>query len=406
MDCKIKKLENKRNIQQVLSEKGERKMKKRFIKQTAVLALFTATILSTTTVAFGASSSVDQSVNKLKTELSKATTHYVYPALDGDLASSNELYSALNSAKKNYQLTRKAVVSSSKSAASKKVTLAEIDALYNEKVSGGLVPYIDAYNYAIKYLEPIMNDIQAAKANNDFATVEKKYHELSYQLKGRTAILYRFSGKAARDLLLKEYKEPANEIRDELMVPVTIHMKNVEITDLLANDKKEQAKLVLAEVEALLPRLPDASKNSFVAALLEEVTSMKEQVNDTTLSPQHVLDSKVKSLVAILNTTQSDKATAVMTASNSITVTINKDVDPLDYTSYLGKGFYSSFINILGVTAIDGNHPLSTQGVNTLLASVPVGSQTLADLKGHTLSLPITVNNGTALTVEFKIIFK
>ena len=82
-------------------------MKKRFIKQTAVLALFTATILSTTTVAFGASSSVDQSVNKLKTELSKATTHYVYPALDGDLASSNELYSALNSAKKNYQLTRK-----------------------------------------------------------------------------------------------------------------------------------------------------------------------------------------------------------------------------------------------------------------------------------------------------------
>ena len=381
-------------------------MKKSFIKQTAVLVLLTTTVLSTTTVALGASSSVDHSVNKLTTELSKATTHYVYPALEGGLASSDELYSALNSAKKNYQLTRKAVVSSTISSTSKKVILAEIDALYNEKILGGLVPYIDAYNYANKYLDPIMDDIKTAQAKNDFKTVEKKYHELSYQLKGRTAILYRFSGKAARDLLLKEYKEPANEKRDELIVPVTISMKNEEIIDLLANDNNEEAKLVLAEVEALLTRLPDASKNTFITALLEEVADIKAQVNDTTLSPQHVLDSKVKSLVGLLNTTQSDIATASMTESNSITVTINEDVDPLDYTSYLGRGFYSSFVNILGVTAIDGHHPLSIEGVDTLLASAPTGAQTLADLKGHTLSLPITVNNGTALTVEFKIIFK
>jgi len=381
-------------------------MKKSFVKQTAVLVLLTTTVLSTTTVALGASSSVDHSVNKLTTELSKATTHYVYPALEGGLASSDELYSALNSAKKNYQLTRKAVVSSTKSSASKKVILAEIDALYNEKILGGLVPYIDAYNYANKYLDPIMDDIKTAQAKNDFETVEKKYHELSYQLKGRTAILYRFSGKAARDLLLKEYKEPANEKRNELIVPVTISMKNEEIIDLLANDNNEEAKLVLAEVEALLTRLPDASKNTFITALLEEVADIKAQVNDTTLSPQHVLDSKVKSLVGLLNTTQSDIAIASMTESNSITVTINEDVDPLDYTSYLGRGFYSSFVNILGVTAIDGHHPLSIEGVDALLASAPTGAQTLADLKGHTLSLPITVNNGTALTVEFKIIFK
>ena len=389
-----------------MSEEGERKMRKRIIKQTAVLVLFMTTVLSTTTVAFGASSSVDRSVNKLSSELSKSTTHYVYPALDGKLALSSELYPALNSAKKNYQLTRKAVVSSTKSSASKKVILAEIDALYKEKVSGGLVPYIDAYNYASKYLEPIMNDIQTAQAKNDFATVEKKYHELSYQLKGRTAILYRFSGKAARDLLLNEYKEPANSMRDELMVPVTIHMKNVEITNLLANDKKEEAKSVLAKVEALLPRLPDASTNTFVAALIEEVESIKAQVNDTTLSPQHVLDTKVKSLVALLNTTQSDIATATMTESNTITVTVHEDVNPLEYTSYLGMGFYSSFVNILGVTAIDGYHPLSTQGVSALLSTVPADVLTLADLKGHTLSLPITVNNGTALTVEFNIVFK
>ena len=251
-----------------------------------------------------------------------------------------------------------------------------------------------------------MNDIQVAQARNDFSTIEKKYHELSYQLKGRTAILYRFSGKAARDLLLKEYKEPANTLRDELMVPVTIYMKTLEISDLVANGKKEEAKSVLAEVETLLPRLPDASTNTFVAALLEEVTTIKEQVNDTTLSAQQVLDKKVKSLVALLNATQSDKATATMTESNSITVTVIKDVDPLEYTSYLGRGFYSNFINILGVTAVDGHHPLSKEAVSAILSTAPAEALTLEDLKGHTLSLPITVNNGTALTVKLSVTFK
>ena len=115
-------------------------MRKRFIKQAAVLVLFMTTVLSTSTVAFGASSSVDQSVNQLKTELNKATTHYVYPALDGKFASSSKLYTALNSAKKNYQLTRQAVVSSTKSSANKKVTLAEIDSRSEERRVGQECP--------------------------------------------------------------------------------------------------------------------------------------------------------------------------------------------------------------------------------------------------------------------------
>lgn len=256
-------------------------MGKRLIKQTVAAALLTTSVLSFSPVAFGATS-VDQSVNKVKAELNKATTHYVYPSLDGKLAPSSALYPVLNSAKKNYQLTRKAVVSSKLSSSQKNAKLKEIDALYNEKISGGLVPYIDAYNYTTKYLVPIMNEIKAAEARNDFAAVEKAYHKLSYQLKGRTAILYRFSGKAGRDLLLAEYKKPADVKREELMVPVTIYMKTVEVKDLLAADKKEEAKKVLAEIEALLNRLPNASTDKFVAALLEEVAKVQKEVNGTT----------------------------------------------------------------------------------------------------------------------------
>src|SRR5690606_17148577 len=160
---------------------------------------------------------------------------------------------------KNYERTRSLINSSSLSNAQKQAKVAEIDTLYNEKISGGLVPYIDAYNYAVKYLVPNMSRIQEAQDRNDFATVEKEYHKLSYQLKGRSAILYRLSGKAARDLLLERYKKTADAKRDELMVPVTIYMEIIKINDFITNGKNADAISSYAEIEALLPSLPNAS---------------------------------------------------------------------------------------------------------------------------------------------------
>ena len=259
-------------------------MKKNLLKQTTVAALLASTVLSFSPVAMGASS-LDQSVNTVKSELSKATTHYVNPSLDGKLAPSSTLYPALNTMKKNYQSVRKSVVSSKLSSSQKAAKLKELDAVYNEKISGGLVPYIDAYNYATKYLVPIMKNIQVAQERNDFATVEKEYHKLSYQLKGRTAILYRFSGKAARDLLLQEYKKPADAKRDELMVPVTIYMSLQDIKDFITAGKMTEAKAEYAEVEALLTRLPSAANNKFITALLEEVAKAKVSLGAVVTPP-------------------------------------------------------------------------------------------------------------------------
>ena len=111
-------------------------MSKKFVKNSVVAALLTTSVLSFAPAALGATS-VDQSVNKVKTELNKATTHYVYPSLDRKLATSSALYPALNSAKKNYQNARKAIQSSGLSTAEKNAQLNELDALYKEKVSGG-----------------------------------------------------------------------------------------------------------------------------------------------------------------------------------------------------------------------------------------------------------------------------
>ena len=392
-------------------------MKKNLLKQTTVAALLASTVLSFSPVAMGASS-LDQSVNTVKSQLSKATTHYVNPSLGGKLAPSSALYPALNTMKKNYQSVRKSVASSKLSSSQKTAKLNELDAVYNEKISGGLVPYIDAYNYATKYLVPIMKNIQVAQERNDFATVEKEYHKLSYQLKGRTAILYRFSGKAARDLLLQEYKKPADAKRDELMVPVTIYMSLLEIKDFIADGKMTEAKAEFAEVEALLTRLPSATNNKFISALLDEVAKAKAALGETTTPPptgggddttqaqQQILNGKVSTFVTLLNSTQSEVATAAMTGNNSLTVTVKEDAAEADYASYLGEGFYTKFVKELGVTAVNGHAPLSLGAVAYVESLKPTGVDSLADMKGKTITIPVTVNNGSALNVNFSVTFK
>ena len=391
-------------------------MKKNLLKQTTIAALLASTVLSFSPVAMGASS-LDQSVNTVKSQLSKATTHYVNPSLGGKLAPSSALYPALNTMKKNYQSVRKSVASSKLSSSQKTAKLNELDAVYNEKISGGLVPYIDAYNYATKYLVPIMKNIQVAQERNDFATVEKEYHKLSYQLKGRTAILYRFSGKAARDLLLQEYKKPADAKRDELMVPVTIYMSLLEIKDFIADGKMTEAKAEYVEVEALLTRLPSATNNKFISALLDEVAKAKAALGETTTPPltgggddtaqaqQQILNGKVSTFVTLLNSTQSEVATAAMTGNNSLTVTVKEDAAEADYASYLGEGFYTKFVKELGVTAVNGHAPLSLGAVAYVESLKPTGVDSLADMKGKTITIPVTVNNGSALNVNFSVTF-
>ncbi|MER2007514.1 MAG: hypothetical protein ABS939_08670 [Psychrobacillus sp.] len=381
-------------------------MTRRFWKQTAAAVLLTSSVLSFSSVAYGDTSNVNRSFEAAKAELNRSTTHYVYPALENKLVTSQALYSSLNSAKKNYQQTRNLINSSTYSSSQKQSYLRDLDALYNEKVSKGLVPYIDAYNYATKYLDPIMKNINSAQSRNDFAAVEKEYHKLSYQLKGRTAILYRFSGKAARDLLLEQYKKPADAKRAELMIPVTIYMEVVKIKDFLNTGKLEEAQASYNEINALLSSLPSATSNPFIAALLEEVAKVKNAI-DNTANPiqQEILNSKISNLVTTLNAAQSNIATIESTGLNAITVAVKADAKPEDIANYLGADLFNNVVSQLGVTHVNGFTPLSPEGLAYIKAQVP-GADSLDDVKGKTVSLPLTVNNGVPMNVDFTITFK
>lgn len=263
-------------------------MKKNTVKKSVIAAALATSLLTSTNVGY-ANSSLQEIVDQARKDMKDAAYAYVVPSQNGKIATSKELYPSLNKAKANYEKAKKAIEQTN--AKNKDTLLKDLNELYNEKITKGIVPYIDAYNYADKYLNPIMANIKKAEAEKDWAEVEKQYHKLSAQLKSRTAILYRFSGKAARDLLLDLYKEPANQKREQLMVPVTIYMKVQEADKLLAAGKKEEATKVLESIIPLQDKVPSLSALPMLKELLDEVIVVAEKAgieiipNPTTPKP-------------------------------------------------------------------------------------------------------------------------
>lgn len=264
-------------------------MKNSKVKKSAVAAVIATSLFASSSVTFAANSP-QNIVDNARKDIKNASYSYVVPAQSGKLVASADAYKALNTAKANYQKARNEIIKSN--AKNKSSLLKSLDELYQERVTKGLVPYIDAYNYADKYLTPIMNEIKKAESAKDWAKLEKEYHKLSAQLKTRTAILYRFSGKAARDLLLDQYKEPADLKRSELMVPVTVYMKATQAQALFAAGKEEAAAKVLESIQPLLERLPSEQKLPAVKELLAFVEKVNAEVNPGfTLSLMHVNDT-------------------------------------------------------------------------------------------------------------------
>lgn len=383
-------------------------MKKNFMKTTTAAALLTSAILVASPSAFAKTDTVDQSVHALKVELNAAAKQYVNPALAGNLAPSNSLYPTLNSVKKNFESTKKTIANSKLSTKEKNSKLKEIDALYDEKITKGLVPYMDAYNYASKYIAPIMSDLKTAEQQNDFAAVEKGYHDLSAQLRERTSILYRFSGKAARDLLLTKYKKPADQVRDELKLPVTIYMKLAELQGLVTSGKLPEALKAYELLKLLAASLPKDSTNHFYTALQQELKKVEALVNgNPNLTPapittQEALDAKVAALVKTTNASKDSKITLASTVSNTLEITVTEDISIIDF---IGQHFYTSLIESLGIVKINGNAPLSVAALKDLKATFPADAKTLADLKGKSFTFPITVNNTPDFTVNFTLKF-
>lgn len=246
-------------------------------------AVLATTLLTSTNVSY-ASSSLQEMVDQARKDMKEAAYSYVVPTQNGKPVPSSNLYPTLNKVKKEYQKTKDTITKSN--AKNKSILLSDLDELYNDRITNGLIPYIDAYNYADKYLNPIMADIKKAEDAKDWEQVEKQYHKLSVQLKSRSAIMYRFTGKAARDLLLEQYKHTADMKRTQLMVPVTIYMKVKQADKLLAEGKQAEAQIVLESIKSLQQQLPTAIALPMVKELLENVNAIFIKAGmDTPVAP-------------------------------------------------------------------------------------------------------------------------
>ncbi len=248
-----------------------------------IFATITAVLLFSSTTVF-ASSSIQDQVNQARKDIKNAAFGYVVPAQDGKLATSRELYPLLDKAKASYEKARKALLKSTVS--NKKVLLKELDSLYIEKVDKGIVPYIDAYNYAEKYLATTLKEMKQAEMEQDWSKLLTAYHKLSFQLKSKSAVLYRFSGKDARDLLLEKYKNPANAKRDQLAVAVTVYMKAIEADNLINAGKVTEAHKSLSKMTALLKQLPAIGSEP----LLEFLAEVSEKAGYDLVLPAHLKD--------------------------------------------------------------------------------------------------------------------
>lgn len=268
-------------------------MKNSKMKKSVVAAVIATSLFSVASVSF-ADSSLQNVVDNARKDIKNASYSYVVPAKTGTLATSTNLYGALNTAKANYQKARDAIVKSD--AKNQDTLLKNLDELYQERVTKGIIPYIDAYNYADKYLNPIMKEIEQAEASRDWAKIEIAYHKLSVQLKTRTAILYRFTGKDARNLLLEQYKEPANQKRDMLAVPVTVYMNANKAAALYAGGKVEEATAVVNATLPLLDKLPSETALPAIKELKAHLEKLSALIpnSDFTLSIMHVNDTHAR----------------------------------------------------------------------------------------------------------------
>ncbi|WP_313892455.1 hypothetical protein [Psychrobacillus sp.] len=310
-------------------------MKSKLWKEIIVAVLLVSTILSFSPIAYGETTSVQQSIDAIKMEMKQAALAYVEPALKGELVPSSSLDPVLNSVKKNYEATKKLILASNLSEKEKQAKLKELEALYEEKIVKGLIPYIDAYNYATKYLDPLLKEIKEAEAKNDFLAVEKAYHKLSVQLKSRTSILYRFTGKAPRDLLLEKYKKPADAKRDELIIPVTIIMKSAEASQLYQAGKVEEAKKIVEEIQALAAKL--SNTQPFHQALQKELERLQAIFFPTPVTPPSIGggDSSGSSESSAQRALRIAKANAIAELTN-YKISVKADYSPANWTTIEG----------------------------------------------------------------------
>ncbi|WP_059173511.1 Ig-like domain-containing protein [Bacillus sp. FJAT-27445] len=229
--------------------------------------LFMSLLLLVAPLTANAATSNVTTVDRAIVQMQKAYHQYSDVTATGKFANINDVYKQYNAAKAAYASARAAVV---KSGGTQKASLLlKLDTNYKTYITERVIPYIDAYNYTVKNIQANTAALQKSINAGDLDGVQESYHEISYQLKARTVIIYRVYGLTTRNLF-KTYKQEAQDLRDSMVYDVSVAMKLDQLNKLLdgglADSELADAKDAAGQVNQYLPKV----SGTFKAKLTEQ----------------------------------------------------------------------------------------------------------------------------------------
>lgn len=209
-----------------------------------------------------AATSIVTTVDRAIVQMQKAYHQYSDVTATGKFANITDVYKQYNAAKAAYSSARAAVVKSG--GTQKAALLLKLDTNYKTYITGRVIPYIDAYNYTVKNVQANTEALQKGIDSEDLDAVQASYHEISYQLKERTVIIYRVYGESTRNLF-KAYKQKAQDLRDSMVYDVSVAMKLDQLNKLLdgglTDAELAAAKDAAGQVNEYLPKVSPAFKS-------------------------------------------------------------------------------------------------------------------------------------------------
>lgn len=219
-----------------------------------------------------ASGNPEGKVNETINQFKKAYYAYShYASNHKQLIPETEIHKEYNRAKIYYQ---SAVNELNKTNPANKAALrTKLDDQYQIFITQRVIPYIDAYTYAEKRLKPKVDALETAIAAGDLDQTEALYHEVSRELKAGTAILHSFYGADARNLLLSQYKTPAQHIHSILQKPVTVKMLLDQVQTLSDQGSIDQARETIIKGDSLIKDI--MPENKFNSKLLIEAEKLR-----------------------------------------------------------------------------------------------------------------------------------
>lgn len=255
-------------------------MKKKAIKIAAASAVAASAFVAAAPAQTDAATNVALEVSKAVTQMKKAYHTYSDVTATGKFADIADVYKEYNAAKIAYN-NAKAIVTKA-GGAQKEGYLAQLEVTYDDYIAKRVVTYIDAYNYAVA-LDAKREALAKALTDKDWNAAEKLYHEISYELKTRTVILHRVYGESTRELLVKAYKQAAEDLRNSQSVNITVKMYADVAAKKVAEKDVEGAKAAIAKIDEFLGKVDKDSE--FGKYLTATVTTVKGQY-DALITPK------------------------------------------------------------------------------------------------------------------------